>query len=102
MNRIFGWSQAGGSCRYDLAGTWWALIAKSQWPDDEEARLRIFNQMKEPYGDRRQEIVLIGMGIDWEGLKAMLDKCLLTDEEMALGPEGWRRFLDPFSEGVGV
>jgi hypothetical protein len=26
----------------------------------------------------------------------MLDKCLLTDEEMALGPEGWaQQFEDP-------
>ena len=24
------------------------------------------------------------------------DACLLTDEEWALGPEGWQRFSDPF------
>jgi hypothetical protein len=27
--------------------------------------------------------------MDEPGLRAMLDGCLLTDAEMALGPEGW-------------
>jgi hypothetical protein len=32
---------------------------------------------------------------EWE-LRRRLDQCLLTDAEMALGKEGWRRFADPF------
>lgn len=27
-----------------------------------------------------------------------LDACLLTDADMALGPEGWAQFEDPFGE----
>jgi hypothetical protein len=45
----------------------------------------------------KQELVLIGLDMNQELLTAMLDDCLLTDEEMAVGEEGWRKFTDPFS-----
>ncbi|KAF8065844.1 yciC [Scenedesmus sp. PABB004] len=47
------------------------------------------------WGDRCQELVWIGIGMDEPGLRAMLDGCLLTDDEMALGPDGWAAFDDP-------
>ena len=34
-------------------------------------------------GDRRQQLVFIGPGLDTAGLEGLLDTCLLTDEEMA-------------------
>ena len=33
------------------------------------------------WGDRRQEIVFIGEGLNIPALEAVLDKCLLNDEE---------------------
>jgi hypothetical protein len=34
--------------------------------------------------------------MDEAGLRAMLDSCLLTDEEMTMGPERWvEEFEDP-------
>ena len=47
------------------------------------------------YGDRAQTLVLIGQHLDKEGMEQELEKCLLTEEEMALGPEGWKGFDDP-------
>ncbi len=47
------------------------------------------------WGDRCQELVWIGVDMDQSGLTAMLDACLLTDEEMALGLEGWADLEDP-------
>ena len=29
-------------------------------------------------------------------LKEALDDCLLSDEEMAMGIEGWKSWVDPF------
>ncbi|MCD9031875.1 GTP-binding protein [Luteimonas sp. Y-2-2-4F] len=48
------------------------------------------------WGDRRQELALIGIGLDREATVAALDACLLDDREMAAGPEGWRELPDPF------
>lgn len=36
----------------------------------------------------------IGVNMDEAGIRSMLDACLLTDEEMALGPEGWAQQLE--------
>jgi G3E family GTPase len=47
------------------------------------------------WGDRSQDIVWIGVDMDEASLRAMLDVCLLTDEEMELGPAGWADFEDP-------
>jgi G3E family GTPase len=98
MQWIGEWHQAGNACRYGVAGTWWCTAPKQYWPDDTEARTRIYTNMVEPYGDRRQEIVLIGVNMDKEALTSMLDKALLTDQEMEGGPEAWKKFEDPFEE----
>ncbi|KAG2447663.1 hypothetical protein HYH02_007579 [Chlamydomonas schloesseri] len=49
------------------------------------------------WGDRCQQLVWIGVEpMDERALRAMLDACLLTDEEMAMGPERWAAELqDP-------
>mgnify|MGYP004360975987 FL=1 len=41
--------------------------------------------------------MVIGREMDQDAVTSKFDMCLLTDDEMALGPEGWRsRFNDPF------
>ncbi len=89
------WSQAGGACRIEPAGEWIASQPKDLWPDDPEGRAELERDWQEPWGDRRQEIVLIGAGIDRAALTAMLDVALLTDDEMARGPKAWARMRDP-------
>lgn len=34
--------------------------------------------------------------MDKEAILSLLESCLLSDEEMDLGPEGWEEFEDPF------
>jgi G3E family GTPase len=90
------WSQAGGACRYGAAGSWWAAVPREHWPTDEEALALIRNNWDPATGDARQELVLIGIGMDEQALRARLDACLLTDNEMRFGPSWWQNFEDPF------
>ncbi|NOT18027.1 MAG: GTP-binding protein [Sulfuriferula sp.] len=90
------WAQAGGACRYGAAGFWWAAVDTEQWPDDPEYLAAIKAHWHDEHGDRRQELVFIGMEMDETEIRANLDKCLLTDSEMQLGSTAWAGFADPF------
>ncbi|MEJ8473000.1 GTP-binding protein [Roseibium algae] len=76
-------------------GTWWASVPKERQPTHESAQAYMKTHWQEPWGDRRQELVFIGAGIDWTTLKAMLDACLVP-EHLALGPDALPNLPDPF------
>lgn len=92
------WSQAGGLLRIERAGRWWAAVPREQWPDSPELHNYILSEWREPYGDRRQGIVFIGMDMQQDTITAVLDSCLLDDAEMAGGLALWRALPDPFPE----
>lgn len=96
---IGSWSQAGAVCEYEAGGLWWAAVSSSAWPESDPETLRLLEEVwEEPFGDRRQELVLIGHELDKEGLTALLDAALLTDVEMLDGFEVWKTYDDPFAE----
>ncbi len=90
------WSQAGASCRYEAAGIWWASTQGTDWPVEEEYISEIMKNFDGEYGDRRQEIVIIGIDMNKDDIIAKFDECLLTDQEMSLGKDEWLKFSDPF------
>ncbi|MCV2216799.1 zinc metallochaperone GTPase ZigA [Thauera sp. Sel9] len=92
------WSQAGAVARHGVAGYWWASAPPEHWPQDPEAVAAIKQYWDEEVGDARQEIVLIGMDMDEAALRTRFDSCLLTDEEMALGPQAWTGWHNPFPD----
>ncbi|WP_166171506.1 zinc metallochaperone GTPase ZigA [Acinetobacter sp. SA01] len=92
------WSQAGAMARHGVAGYWWATVPDEYWPEDQQSRDEIIKNWDERTGDARQEIVLIGMDMDEHSLIQQFDQCLLTDEEMAGGPEQWKLMLNPFPD----
>ncbi|MEM0967850.1 MAG: zinc metallochaperone GTPase ZigA [Verrucomicrobiota bacterium] len=93
------WSQAGTVSQIRGLGFFWAAIPKEHWPDDPQQLADIERVSVRPNGDCRQEIVLIGANMDREGLTAMLDEALLTEEELAMEKDEWKlRFTDPFQE----
>jgi len=51
----------------------------------------------EPWGDRRQEIVFIGSGIDWPDVKARLDAALVP-ENVATSVDAMPVYSDPFPQ----
>ncbi|MEM7546479.1 MAG: GTP-binding protein [Pseudomonadota bacterium] len=70
-------SLAGALSSVKPLGTWWASVPKERWPDAANAEAYLKQHWEEPWGDRRQEIVFIGAGIDQAALTAKLDKALL-------------------------
>jgi G3E family GTPase len=74
-------------------GTWWASVPEARRPQHDSARAYMAQHWQEPWGDRRQELVFIGSGIDWPALHARLDDCLL---DAATGPDGLPDLPDPF------
>ncbi len=84
------WSSAGGSCKADPAGVWWASM-----PFQERINYASFNENKDhiesdwdiAFGDRKIELVFIGQHLDKKGMITELDKCLLTDEEIKVWKE---------------
>ncbi|CUH49090.1 GTP-binding protein [Ruegeria atlantica] len=70
-------SLAGALSSVQPLGTWWATVPEERRRDHESARANMQAHWQEPWGDRRQEIVFIGSGIDWPLLKARLDSALV-------------------------
>jgi G3E family GTPase len=95
-DRVASWSQAGPSTRVEIAGRWWATAPKSAWPDDPRWQAAMAKIWRPRYGDRRQEIVLIGQNMDRRALEAGFDACLLSKAQFALGPQAWAKLSDPF------
>lgn len=93
-NTIFFWSQAGKMLTITPMGSWWATVPQQQWADNSEIRHSVATIWQEPWGDRRNELVLIGKNLHASEMTKALDLCLLTEEEMALGPKKWEAFAE--------
>ena len=70
-------SIAGAVCRTSAMGFWWTAVPKARWPQSEEWRQMLKRHWHPVYGDRRQELVFIGTGMDEATMRAALDGCLL-------------------------
>lgn len=60
-------------------GCWWATVPQSEWPEHQRPAIEAVWQ--EPYGDRRQEFVVFGRGIDRDKITQVFEQALLTPEE---------------------
>jgi len=89
------WSQAGASLQLERGGYWYAAVERERWPEDPATQDWIQSHWDDAVGDCRQEIVFIGVAMDRDRIEAALDAALLTEEEMAAGPNRWLRFDDP-------
>jgi len=95
---IGGWQQAGNVLRIRSESPWMCLMPQFWEGTKSEPLVRA--DMTKPdgeeyeYQDRRQEIVFIGHGMKRDAIQSLLDECLLTDEEMALGPEKWKETME--------
>lgn len=74
---------AAGSWETSDGGQWWAAVPEEQRPNSESLREYLEAKWDSSFGDRRQEITLIGLSLDQEELTASLNDCLLTESELA-------------------
>jgi G3E family GTPase len=88
-------SLAGALSSVKPLGTWWASVPPERQPQNETARAYMQAHWQEPWGDRRQELVFIGAGIDWPALKGRLDACLVP-AVATTGPDDLPNYPDPF------
>lgn len=95
-------NQAGVMRSTRAMGMFWSAVPESEWPEDAEARAEIAANSRGTYGDRRQELVVIGHQMDRDALLSEFQKCLLTVREMKGGPDAWARLDDPFPEWTPV
>jgi G3E family GTPase len=87
-------SLAGALSTVKPLGLWWASLPKTRWPGAGPGLEEIQSKWQEPWGDRRQELVFIGTGMDQAALTAALDEALVADD--SLQPGRWAGLADPF------
>ena len=75
-------------------GRWWAAVPKNRWPDDGSFEEFVIRHWDPVWGDRRQELVFIGIGLNKAAITKALDACLVPTDEFT--PEKWERLNDPF------
>ncbi|MEM7777466.1 MAG: zinc metallochaperone GTPase ZigA [Pseudomonadota bacterium] len=91
-------SQAGAVVRHQACGFWWAAAPKDRWPTDPDVVTRIKEGWHKVWGDRRQQLVFIGVSeMDKAQITADLDACLIdVDEDGRIDTREWRDLPDPF------
>ena len=93
-------SQVGPVVRTSPLGFWWDAVARQDWPQSPESLASLRARLHRAYGDRRQQIVFIGIDIDKSDLCRRLHDCLIgSDDDEAVDFEALSLLPDPFPRG---
>ncbi len=84
-------SAAGVQRRCEPMGLWWAAVPRQDWPIHQQFHQHLESRWDSAWGDRRQELVFIGVGMDETGVRTALDDCLASAD-----PRDWSALEDPF------
>lgn len=97
-DEAFNWSQAGGSLRAEGAGVWWASMPfkeRMHYAAYQENIVDIESRWDKRFGDRMNELVIIGQDLDEALITKELRDCLCTEDEIVQMENG-ASFIDPF------
>ena len=91
-------SQAGAFVRHQGIGRWWAAVPKDHWPNGDDLNQVIKKYWDEDIGDRRQEIVFIGLKTEMneQSIRKRLDACLIKN--YLSSSNTYHEMPDPFPE----
>ncbi len=95
-NWVAEFSLAGAVSSVTPMGGWWASVPRERWPTHPDALAEVASKWLEPWGDRRQELVFIGSGMDEAALRHALDAALMPARDFV--PAAWKNLPDPFPE----
>ena len=87
-------SLAGAISSISPLGRWWAGVPRKHWPTVTEGLDAVARLWQDPWGDRRQEIVFIGAGMNPAAITGALDAALVAGDDFT--PESWAKLPDPF------
>ncbi|MVM30811.1 GTP-binding protein [Spirosoma sp. HMF4905] len=97
-NDALNFSQAGGSLRAESAGVWWASMPfnqRTRYGSFLENQTSIESRWHKRFGDRQNELVIIGQDLNPEQITKELQDCLCTELELTHMETGGV-FKDPF------
>ena len=83
-------SRAGQQVDYERLGQWWAAAPRENWPQAGSALHREIERFwQEPWGDRRNDLVLIGQNLDTQAIRQAWQEAQMNDDELSAGPAMW-------------
>ncbi|CAM5427477.1 CobW family GTP-binding protein [Streptomyces griseomycini] len=100
---LFHWDAAGGALCVEGAGPWLGSLPDAAWelvPPVRRAAAAL--DWHPEHGDRCQHLVFTSPGLDRDGLRQLLESCLLTDAEYAAGRDAWQRLPHSFDTFLEV
>ena len=85
---------AGRQTMTSRLGRWWAAVPKHHWPDDGRFEDFVMTHWDQVWGDRRQELVFIGIDMDEAAMRRALEACLIDADRLHAAE--WATLSDPF------
>ncbi|RKD91827.1 GTP-binding protein [Mangrovibacterium diazotrophicum] len=100
-DHAFSWSQAGLLSTSQNAGVWWASLPlkdRNMNPAFQANEEFIMSRWSKRFGDRQNELVLIGQDMDKSEIIAELEECLCTEAEIAQMEQNPKLFKDEWPQ----
>ena len=94
---VVNFSRAGRVATHEPVGQWWANAPKERWPaQGTSARKEIDTRWVEPFGDRLNEVVFIGVDMNRPAIEQAWKDMHLNFTETRKGMKRWTELKDPF------
>jgi G3E family GTPase len=95
---IVEWNLTGSIWQLGRGEKWFIYQPETDWAGencDEDFTRQVRSNLLPILGDRRQEIVVIGITLEQDRVSAILDAALLSDAEYGAGLQSWSSLFDP-------